>query len=205
VALYLSGGLAAIDRHFERASARFGYDRSVTSGVLNQIGTRAVADEDATGAEAIFSRIVDEDPNSAAGHYGLGEAHGLMGHGQVAIEHYQHTLRRDPKHRQAREKLTEQGVDLSDYPEDLEVAIELLESYVGNYSDAATEYGIVLDGKKLFVEIGGGKYELYPVSSDRFMLTIAPVTVIFNTDDDGSVSGVTIDQGGQESHATRVD
>jgi tetratricopeptide (TPR) repeat protein len=204
VALYLSGGLAAIDRYFERASERFGYERGATTGVLGQVGARAIEDEDASEAHATYSRIVELDPNSAGGHFGLGEAQSIMGHEELAIEHYRHALSLDPRHRQAREKLTEHGVDLSDYPENLELPIDLLESYVGRYSDSDTEYGIVLEGQSLFVEIDGARYELYPVLSDRFRLTVAEVYLIFNSDDDGSISGLTVDQGGERTIATRI-
>jgi hypothetical protein len=126
-----------------------------------------------------------------------------MGNEEPAIEHYLHALNLDPRHRQAREMLTERGVDLSDYPENLELPTDLLESYVGRYSDSDTEYGIVLEGQKLFVDIEGGKYELYPVSPNRFKLVIADVVVTFFSDDDGSISGFTINQGGETSTATR--
>ena len=127
-----------------------------------------------------------------------------MGHEELAVEHYRQALSLDPRHRQAREKLTEHGVDLSDYPENLELPIDLLESYVGRYSNSDTEFGIELEGQSLFVEVSGARYELYPVSSDRFRLTIAEMYFIFNSDDDGSISSLTFDQGGERTIATRI-
>lgn len=80
----------------------------------------------------------------------------------------------------------------------------VLESYVGKYTASDDEYGIVLEGQELFMEMGGQKYKLYAISSDRFKLTNAAVYVIFRFDDAGSVSGITIDQGGETTEATRI-
>lgn len=204
VSLYENGGLMAIDRYFERASKRFGYERSASGQILNQIGNKALEEKNATEADAIFSRIVVKEPNSAAGHYGLAEAHALMGHKEVAIEHYKHALSRDPKNKNAREKLTEYGVDLSDYPENVEVPKQVLESYAGTYSDSDDEFSITFNGEKLFLEVGG-KWEMYPISTERFKLIIAEVYVTFKTNDSGKVTGFTMDQNGDKTEATRIE
>ncbi len=121
ISLYIAGGLVAIDRYFERASERFGYERSASNRNLSQIGSYALEEKNAFDADAVYSRIVARNPNSAPAHHGLGEAHAMMGHRELAIEHYQQALRSNPRNQQAREKLTEYGVDLSDYPEPAEV------------------------------------------------------------------------------------
>ena len=61
VDLYVAGGLEAIDRHFARASARFGYERTPSTGVLGRIGGKALEDGNAAVAEVIFSRLVELD------------------------------------------------------------------------------------------------------------------------------------------------
>lgn len=88
IGLYVTGGLLAIDRHFERASERFGYERSASSGILSQIGGKALEEKNASDADAIYSRMVERNPNSVPGHNGLAEAHAIMGHQEMAIEHY---------------------------------------------------------------------------------------------------------------------
>lgn len=203
VSLYESGGVLAIDRYFEHASERFGYERSTPGGVLRQIGNKALEDKNVADAEAIFSRIAEQTPHSAVGHIGLAEAHILMGHEDVAIEHYKHALSNDPKNREARDKLTEFGVDLSAYPETVNVPTHVLESYVGTYSDSGNEYEIVLDEQELSL-IVGGKYEMYAISFNRFRLEIAEVYVIFKTDDSGSIAALTIEDGGESTEATRI-
>ena len=204
VGLYETGGLTAIDRRFERSSKRFGYERSASGQILSQIGNKALEEKNATEADAIFARIVENDPKSAAGHNGLAEAHALMGHKEVAVEHYKHALSRDPKNKNAREKLTEFGVDLSDYPENVEVLKQVLESYVGTYSESDDEFSITFNGEKLFLEVGG-KWEMYPISTERFKLIVAEVYVTFKTNDSGKVTGFTMDQNGDKTEAARIE
>jgi hypothetical protein len=48
VGLYDNGGGVAIDRHFEHAPERFGYERSASSRILNEIGQNAIMDKNAS-------------------------------------------------------------------------------------------------------------------------------------------------------------
>ena len=160
VALYVAGGLEAIDRHFARASARFGYERTPSTGVLGRIGGKAL-----------------EDGNA------------------------------DPRNRPAREKLTEYGVDLSDFPETVDVPVRVLESYVGTYvvpDDPDERLRLVLAGEELAVELEGSTYELYATSMHRFKVVVVPVYLTFRTDEAGNVTGLTIDQAGEKIEAIRV-
>ncbi|MDE2805153.1 MAG: alpha/beta hydrolase-fold protein [Gemmatimonadota bacterium] len=207
IGLYVAGGLEAIDRHFARASARFGYEMTPSTRTLGPIGGRALEDGNAADAEVIFSRLIERDPNLAPAHNGLAEAHALMGHRDLAIEHYQHALRIDPRNGPARDKLTEYGVDLTDYPEIVDVPISVLQSYVGTYvvpDDPDEVLRFLLDGEELAVELEGRTYELYATSMTRFKVAVVPVYVTFSSDEDGNVTGVVIDQAGEKIEATRV-
>lgn len=207
VGVYVAGGLEAIDRHFARASARFGYERTPSVGILGPIGGRALEDGNAADAEAVFSRLIERDPNLAPAHNGLAEAHALMGHRDLAIEHYRHALRIDPRYGPAREKLTEYGIDLSDYPETADVPVSVLESYVGTYvvpDDPDEVLRFFLDGDELAVELEGRTFELYPTSEKRFKVAAVPVYLTFRSDEAGNVTGIMIDQAGETTEATRV-
>jgi len=207
VGLYVASGLEAIDRHFARASARFGYERKPSVRVLGPIGGRALEDGNAADAEAVFSRLVEMDPNLAPAHNGLAEAHALMGHRDLAIAHHRHALRIDPRNGPAREKLTEYGVDLSDYPETVDVPVSVLESYVGTYvvpDDRDERLRFLVAEGELAVELEGRTYELYATSMTRFKVAVVPVYVTFSFDEDGNVTSVTIDQAGEKIEANRV-
>jgi predicted alpha/beta superfamily hydrolase len=202
VVLYTAGGLAAIDRHFERVSDRFGYERKPSNRALFEIGTKALEEENGPEAVAIWTRLIETSMTSS--HNSLARAHALMGHRDAEIEHYRHTLRNYPSNPRAREKLTEYGVDLAAYPETVEVPTHVLETYLGAYTEADNEFEIKVEGQDLSVEVGGQTYELHPLSSVRFKVAVAPVFYTFNLDDAGSVSSFTIERAAETVQATRV-
>lgn len=207
VGLYVAAGLEAIDRHFARASARFGYERTPSVGILGPVGGKALEDGNAADAEVIFSRLVEMDPNLAPAHNGLAEAYALMGNRDLAIEHYRRALRIDPRNDRARERLTEYRVDLSDFPVTVDVPVRVLESYVGTYvvpDDPDEVLRFLLNGEELAVELEGRTYELYATSMTRFKVAAVPVYVTFSSDEDGNVTGLVIDQAGEKIEATRV-
>ena len=62
----------------------------------------------------------------------------------------------------------------------------------------------VLAGEELTVELEGSTYELYATSMERFKVVVVPVYLTFSTDEAGNVTGLTIDQAGEKTEATRV-
>lgn len=207
VGLYVAGGIEAVDRHFARASARFGYERMPSTGVLGRIGDRALEDGNAADAQVVFSRLVERDPNLVPARNRLAEAYAVMGDRDQAIEHYRHALRTDPRNGPARERLTEYGVDLSDFPEIVDVPVGVLESYVGTYvvpDDPDERLRFFLDGEELAVELEGRTYELYATSEQRFKVAVVSVYLTFNADEAGNVTSLVIDQAGERTEAIRV-
>lgn len=87
-------------------------------------------------------------------------------------------------------------------PEDFDV-------YVGRYElDAAP--GVFLrffrEADTLLTQVTGQqRVEIVPRSDSTFALTAVPATITFHRDEEGGVEGLTLHQGGQEQHATRVE
>lgn len=87
-------------------------------------------------------------------------------------------------------------------PEDFDV-------YVGRYElDVAP--GVFLrffrESDTLFTQVTGQqRVEIVPRSDSTFALTAVPATVTFHRDEQGEVDGLTLDQGGQQQHAGRVE
>lgn len=83
---------------------------------------------------------------------------------------------------------------------------EDFDAYVGRYElDAAP--GVFLrffrEADTLFTQVTGQqRVEIVPRSDSTFALTAVPATITFRRDEEGGVEGLTLDQGGQEQHAT---
>jgi CubicO group peptidase (beta-lactamase class C family) len=85
---------------------------------------------------------------------------------------------------------------------------EDFEDFVGRY-ELDVQPGFVLtftrEDSKLYTQATGqSRIEIVPTSDSTFALTAVEASVTFHRDDDGTIEGLTLHQGGQEPHATRL-
>jgi len=89
---------------------------------------------------------------------------------------------------------------------EVEVASEILETYVGEYqlpSDVTVT--VTLEDGALFVQpTGQRKYALFPESEVRFFMKAVNVQITFTRDDSGVVDGIVLHQGGKDQAGTKV-
>ena len=92
---------------------------------------------------------------------------------------------------------------------EIEVAEEVLNSYVGKYSFEVSPDMILdaqlQDGRLTIQVTGQPRYTIYPRSPKEFFMKEAPVTFTFLTDDNGAVTGLVVLQGGYENPANKVE
>lgn len=85
---------------------------------------------------------------------------------------------------------------------------EEFDDFVGRYAlDAAPAFILTFtrDGETLYTEATGQpQIEIEPTSDSTFALTVVEASVVFHRDADGSVEGLTLNQAGQQQHATRL-
>lgn len=85
---------------------------------------------------------------------------------------------------------------------------ESFDDFVGRYAlDAAPAFILTFsrDGETLYTQATGQQQiEIEPTSDSTFALTVVEASVVFHSDDAGGVEGVTLYQGGQVQHATRL-
>ncbi len=90
---------------------------------------------------------------------------------------------------------------------EVEVAVEILETYVGNYAftpDFAIE--ITRDEKQLFAQATGQqKFPIFASSESTFFLKVVEANVVFEKDEEGKVNGLTLNQNGQSPKAKKVE
>ncbi|NNL30801.1 MAG: serine hydrolase [Gemmatimonadetes bacterium] len=86
---------------------------------------------------------------------------------------------------------------------------DAFDDFVGRYAlDAAPTFILSFsrEGETLYTQATGQpRIEIEPTSDSTFALTVVEASVVFHRDDAGGVEGVTLFQGGQEQHATRLD
>lgn len=88
---------------------------------------------------------------------------------------------------------------------EIEVAVEILETYVGEYELPDFSVVVTLEDGALFVQPAGqGKFELFAESETEFFLKVVEAQLTFTKDDAGAVTGFILHQGGREQAARRV-
>ncbi|MDH3732281.1 MAG: serine hydrolase [Gemmatimonadota bacterium] len=88
---------------------------------------------------------------------------------------------------------------------EIEVAREILETYVGEYDLDGEIVTVGLEDRGLFVQPEGqGQFAIFPESEVKFFLRAVNAQVTFTKDDSGTVTGVIFHQGGRDVTAPRV-
>lgn len=86
---------------------------------------------------------------------------------------------------------------------------ESFDDLAGRYAlDAAPTFILTFtrEDETLYTQATGQpRIEIEPTSDSTFALTVVEASVVFHRDDAGAVEGVTLFQGGQEQHATRLE
>lgn len=85
---------------------------------------------------------------------------------------------------------------------------EDFDDFVGRYAlDSQPSFVLTFsrEGETLYTQATGQqRLEIVPTSDSTFALTVVEASVTFHRDQDGQVEGVTLNQGGQQQHATRL-
>ena len=85
---------------------------------------------------------------------------------------------------------------------------ESFDDFAGRYAlDAAPTFILTFfrEDETLYTQATGQpRIEIVPTSDSTFTLTAVEASVVFHRDDEGAVEGVTLNQGGQQQHATRI-
>ena len=88
---------------------------------------------------------------------------------------------------------------------EVEVAVEILETYVGEYELPDRSIVVTLEDGALFAQPAGqGKFPLFPESEVKFFLRVVEAQVTFTKDDSGAVTGMILHQGGRDQSAQKV-
>lgn len=83
---------------------------------------------------------------------------------------------------------------------------DVLEKYVGEYQIAPKFLiEITRQGTQLFAQATGQiKFELFPEKEDEFFAKITQLSITFNKDESGKVTGLIIHQGGRDTPASKI-
>ena len=213
-------GWAQIDAHYAELSARFGY-RVVPHEDVADVAARAHAGG-GRWDEALreMERNSDLHPGSARVFNHLGDLYRALCRREASLRNYSkaHEMAQAMKYANVSNYTMELGRITSEIESDracrspaedrpeVEVAREILETYVGEY-EFSSRFSVVvtLESGRLWVQATGqSKSPIFAESETIFFSKAIIAEFTFAKDDDGTVTGMTLHQNGRDAPGRRI-
>jgi len=193
-----SEGIEAGTAHYNKIKDADNYD--LNENEMNQIGYQLMGSDKIEEALQVFKLNVEAFPKSSNVYDSYGEAFMKLGKNDQAIENYKKSIELNPGNQGGIDMLKKLGVDAASLIDEVIVAEELLQSYVGKYELSP---GFILtvskEGSQMKTQATGqSMVDIFPKSDTVFYLKVVEAQITFNKDENGTVKSLTLLQGGQE-------
>ncbi|QRM90697.1 serine hydrolase [Lacinutrix sp. WUR7] len=175
-------------------------DYEVKESDMNSIGYKLLQAEKVDEAVSIFKLIVDAYPNSSNAYDSYAEGLMTQGNNEQAIVNYKKSVELNPNNQNGIDFLKKLGEDISGLVQEVIVADEMLQSYVGKYQ-LMPEFVIEIfkEGNQLKTQATGQPvFDIFAKSDNVFYLKVVAAQLTFNKNAAGEIESVTLLQGGRE-------
>ena len=122
-----------------------------------------------------------------------------------AIKNYQKSLELNPGNDNAKAMLAKMGIEMES--SEVEVAAEILETYVGKY-ELVPGFVITVtreDQQLTAQATGQPSFQIFPTSETKFFLKVVDAQITFNRSDSGEVESLTLHQNGQNMPGKKIE
>ena len=174
---------------------------------LNNLAYVYLAEDKNDIALELFKLNVASFPKSSNPYDSLGEGYLKVGDTNQAITSYTKSLELNPANDNAKNALLQLGVDPSKLITDVDVSIEMLETYVGKY-ELAPGFIITITRKEqqlLLQATGQPQFELFASDYNKFYLKVVEARITFHANDKGKIDSLTLHQNGQDMPARKTE
>ena len=161
---------------------------------LNRLGYFYMGEKDFETAIAIFKRNAKSYPDSFNTYDSLAEAYM-----ENSIFNYKKSLELNPGNENAKNMLEKMGAPIVP-EEEIKIADEILESYLGKY-EMVPEFSMIVfkeDGQMKTQATGQSAFDIFPQTETKFYLTAVTAQIEFNKNEDEVVESLTLFQNGRE-------
>ena len=131
--LYLEGGLAGIDKHYQMLSEKLGYKMELSEADLNNLGYQVMARDNFDQAIELFQENVKRHPGSFNTYDSLAEAFMGKGDNENAAKYYKKSLALHPGNQNGINMLKRMGVDYDPAELFLQMPKDKLVPFTGKY------------------------------------------------------------------------
>lgn len=197
-------GIEAGIAHFNKYKADDSFD--LDENEMNQIGYQLMGSDQVEEALQVFKLNMEAFPKSFNVYDSYAEALMNLDRNDEAIKYYKKSIEMNPGNQNGIDMLKKLGVDTDSLTEEVVIADELLQSYVGKYELSP---GFVLtvskEGSQMKAQATGQPmFDIFPKSDSVFYLKVVNAQITFNSGEDGSVESLTLLQGGQEMTGAKL-
>ena len=213
-------GWLVIDAHYAELSERFGYRVVPHEDLADQAGFAFARQGRFDDAIRMLERNAELHPGSARVFNHLGDLYRILCRREESkenyskafemardmsysnVSNYERELNRITTEIESGRECTRPGSDRAE----VEVAEEILQTYVGEYALSSTfSIVVTLEDGALFAQPGGqGKFRIFADSETTFFLKAVDAQISFTKDDTGAVTGMILHQNGRDAPGRRV-
>lgn len=195
-ALYEQGGLTAIDKHYAELSARLGFPVPVPDEVLFGTFGQLERFKRFPEAEQVINRALAASPESSTALYYAARLYAQMGNRPLMMERLKQALLLSPNDPASRSLVEYMKLDASQFASPVRLAAKDLAKFAGGYGESAVVFQIEQRGDDLRGKTADQEYELNALSPTKFACSECGVTVSFQLDARGKVTGLEFGNGG---------
>lgn len=200
-ALYESGGLASIERHYTSLGDRLGFPVRVPADVLYTVMNRLESLRRIPEAKQAVARAVELYPSDATAKYYQARLLSRSGDRAEAVSIIKEILQTTPDHGAARALATQLELDLAALAPPVQISDKDLSRLTGRYGDQGRSILVIEQtGNRLVGKSEERSYELTAITPTRFRFRENNVyarggTLVFLFDSRGRVIGLQIEEG----------
>ena len=199
--------IASAIQHYHDLKKKYPDNYNFRESELNRLGYQLLGLEKVDEAIKIFKLNVEVYPDAANTYDSLGEAYMKHGDTELAIVNYKKTLELNPGNENATKMLSEMGVDVAGLSKDVEVASEILQTYIGQYQlSPSFIITVTRDGDKLLAQATGQSlFQIFPMSNTKFFYKVVDAQITFSLNEAGEVESLTLHQNGRNMPGKKVE
>lgn len=199
--------IASAIQHYHDLKKKYPDNYNFRESELNRLGYQLLGLEKVDEAIKIFKLNVEVYPDAANTYDSLGEAYMKHGDTELAIVNYKKTLELNPGNENATKMLSEMGVDAAGLSKDVEVASEILQTYIGQYQlSPSFIITVTRDGDKLLAQATGQSlFQIFPMSNTKFFYKVVDAQITFSLNEAGEVESLTLHQNGRNMPGKKVE
>lgn len=113
----------------------------------------------------------------------------------------------NPANNNAAQILKDLNIDTKEILSEVIVSIAVLDTYVGKY-ELAPNFIITITRKEnsLFAQATAQpQFEIFASAQNKFYFKVVEANLVFNSDEEGKIKSVTLNQGGQSPEANKIE